>query len=320
MASSTNSTISETLSGIRNSMGASMNGMSGGESGKFKTLAVIAVLLVVGIFLIKPIVVYVEPGHVGIVIHRGGGGVDETPLGPGMHMRNPLFTSIEVYPTFMQTIVLAKSSTEGAADNGEINVNSVEGQPISVDVSMSFEIDPMKVPDLYKTFRTDITTIQHGFVKQAIRQALQESMGTEEIAAMMGPKKAEVVALAQSKVQKALSPYGLQVKQFTINELRAPAAVMEAISLKNVMQQQAFTAQNELAKNSFQAQSDSIKASGHAKAILAEAEAQSKANEMLSRSITPTLVSYQMAQRWDGKMPQVTGQTMPMIQLPTGKP
>ncbi|MGV3709540.1 MAG: prohibitin family protein [Gemmatimonas sp.] len=285
-----------------------------------KRLALAALVLFVLLFLVRPTIVYIEPGHVGIVIHRGGGGVDDTPLGPGMHMRNPMFTAIEEYPTFMQTIVLAKGA-DGDGINDEINVNSVEGQPVSVDVSMSFEIDPARVPSLYKTFRTDINTIQHGFVKQAIRQSLQESMGTEQIAEMMGPKKEEVVKLAQEKLQKRLSPYGMQVMQFTINELRAPQAVMEAISLKNVMQQQALTAQNELQKNQFQAQGDSIKAAGRAKAILAEAEAQAKANDLLSRSITSNLVNYEMAKRWDGKMPQVTGSAMPMIQLPgTGKP
>jgi hypothetical protein len=40
------------------------------------------------------------------------------------------------------------------------------------------------------------------------------------------------------------------VRQFTLNEFRAPKAVMDAISLKNVMSQQALTAQNELQKNS----------------------------------------------------------------------
>lgn len=287
-----------------------------------KKLVGVALVLFVLLFLVRPTVVYIEPGHVGIVIHRGGGGVDDTPLGPGMHMRNPLFTSIEEYPTFMQTIVLSKSSTEENGSNDEINVNSVEGQPVSVDVSMSFQIDPAKVPFLYKEFRTDIRTIQHGYVKQAIRQSLQESMGTEEIAAMMGPKKAEVVKIAQDKLQKRLQPYGMQVMQFTINELRAPTAVMEAISLKNVMQQQALTAQNELQKNTFQAQGDSIKAAGSAKAILVQAEAQAKANDLLSRSITANLVNYEMAKRWDGKMPAVTGGAMPMISMPglTGKP
>ena len=274
--------------------------------------------LVVVLILLPTTVTYVNPGYVGIVIHRAGGGVDKIPLGPGLHMRNPLTTGIEEYPVFMQTLVLTKATTEGSQLNDEINVNSKEGQPISLDVSMSFELDPDKAPNLYTTFRRDIQMIQHGYVKQSIRQALQEVIGNEEIAAVIGPKKAEAVNQTTALLSQRLAQYGIIVKQFTINELRAPPAVIEAINQKNVMQQQALTSQNELQKNTFQAQGDSIKAAGHAKAILAEAEAQAKANELLSRSITMNLVQYEMAKRWDGKMPQVAGGAMPLLQL--GKP
>jgi regulator of protease activity HflC (stomatin/prohibitin superfamily) len=276
--------------------------------------ALIAVLFVL-VLLLPTTVKYISPGHVGIVIHRAGGGVDPTPLGAGLHPRNPLFTDIVEYPTYMQTLVLTKAANEGSANNDEINVNSIEGQPVSLDVSMSFQLDPAKVPALYTTFRTDIQTIQTGYVRQSIRQALQEVFGQEEIAAIIGPKKSEATMRVQTLLEQRLSQYGIEVKQFTINELRAPASVVEAINQKNVMQQTALTAQNELQKNQFQASGDSIKAAGHAKAILAEAEAQAKANHLLAESITPTLVSYEMAQRWNGQMPQVTGSAMPMLQL-----
>ncbi len=321
--------IDTTLEGIRSSMRNSMSGVSGGGGlsgggnggGLVVRLAAGVVVLIALFLLAQSTVTYIEPGHVGIVIHRGGGGVDPQPLGPGFHLRNPLLTQITEYPTFMQTLLLAKDPNEGSPNNEEINVNSIEGQPLSLDVSMSFELRPDKVPQLYSTFRTDVFTIQHGFIKQAIRQSLQEVVGNEEIAAILGPKKAEVVARTQAALQKRVDPYGIDVKQFTLNEFRAPKAVMDAISLKNVMQQQALTAQNELQKNTFQAQGDSIKAVGRAKAILAEAEAQAKANDLLSRSITSTLVQYEMAKRWNGQMPTVTGGAMPMLQLPgSGKP
>lgn len=315
----------ETFENLRNSFGSSMrNAMTppdGGRGGSFKRYAMAAGGILLMYLLLRPTVTYIEPGHVGIVIHRAGGGVDPQPLGPGFHVRNPMLTQIQEYPTFMQTLVLTKDSREGSSDNDEINVNSVEGQPLSLDVSMSFELNPQKVPQLYQTFRTDVSTISHGFIKQAIRQSLQEVVGGEEIAAILGPKKAEVVTRTQMQLQKRLDAYGIEVKQFTLNEFRAPKAVMDAISLKNVMQQQALTAQNELQKNTFQAQGDSIKAAGRAKAIMAEAEAQAKANELLSRSITSTLVQYEMTKRWNGQMPQVTGGAMPMFQLPgVGKP
>ena len=279
------------------------------------TLGKIIVVLVLALVLVPNMTTYINPGHVGIVIHRVGGGVDPKPLGPGLHMRNPLMTGIEEYPTYMQTLVLTGSGREGRG-NDEINVNSREGQPLSLDVSMSFELDPSRVPTLYQTFRTDIETIQHGYVKQAIRQALQEVVGQEEIANIIGPRKAEVVSKTQALLTQRLAQYGIVVKQFTINELRAPDTVIQAINQKNVMQQQALTAQNELQKNQFQAQGDSIKAAGRAKAILAEAQAQAEANRQLAQSITPTLVQYEMAKRWNGQMPQVSSSAVPMIQLP----
>ena len=318
MATSIDSTLDELRSSMRNPLAGIPGGADGG-GGIFKKLAAAFVVLLVLLFLVRPSVTYIEPGHVGIVIHRGGGGVDPKPLGPGFHLRNPLMTQIQAYPTFMQTLVLTKAITEGSEQNDEINVNSVEGQPLSLDVSMSFELRPDKVPQLYQTFRTDVQTISHGYIRQAIRQSLQEVVGNEEIAAILGPKKAEVVTRTQANLQKRLDPYGIDVRQFTLNEFRAPKAVMDAISLKNVMQQQALTAQNELQKNTFQAQGDSIKAVGRAKAILAEAEAQARANDLLSKSITSTLVQYEMAKRWNGQMPQVTGGAMPMLQLPGGK-
>jgi len=306
-------------SSLEGRLGAIRGGMRGDRttnvSAKLFRLLAAGVGILLLLVLLPSAITYINPGHVGILIHRAGGGVDAKPLGPGLHPRNPLLSQIEEYPVFMQTLVLGRG-TAGTTGNDEINVNSVEGQPISLDVSMSFELEPARVPALYQTFRTDIGTIQHGYVKQAIRQALQEVVGTEPIADVIGPKKADVVDLAQAKLSQRLAPYGIVVKQFTINELRAPQAVIEAINTKNVMQQQALTAQNELQKNQFQAQGDSIKAAGRAKAILTEAEAQAKANRLLSESLTGTLVQYEMAKRWNGQMPQVSGSAIPMIQLP----
>jgi len=291
----------------------------GGRGPLGLTVARLAALvggIVVLLVLLPTTVTYIHPGHVGIVISRTGGGVERIPLDAGLHTRNPLTTGIEEYPIYMQTLVLAKTPTEGTPENEEINVNSVEGQPISLDVAMSFELDAMKVPELYSTFRNNIDFIQHNYVKQTIRQALQEVIGGEAIADILGPRKAEVVNRTQTLLDKRLSPYGFLVKQFTINEIRAPQTVIDAINAKNVMQQAALTSQNELQKNQFQSQGDSIKAAGHAKAILAEAEAQAKANHLLSESITPTLVTYEMAKKWNGQMPQVSGSAIPMIQMP----
>ena len=106
-------------------LGAIRGGMRGDRSASFGTkigrLLFVAAGLIVLLVLLPSTVTYINPGHVGILIHRAGGGVDPKPMGPGLHPRNPLLSQIEEYPVYMQTLVLTRGSTEGSRANDEIN-------------------------------------------------------------------------------------------------------------------------------------------------------------------------------------------------------
>ena len=76
-----------------------------------------------------------------------GGGIDTVPLGPGLHMRNPLSTGIQEYPVYMQTLVLTRTPTEGSVYTTTRSTSTAsKGQPLSLDVSMSFALAPAKAP------------------------------------------------------------------------------------------------------------------------------------------------------------------------------
>ena len=272
-------------------------------------------ILLLLIILASSTVVMVDPGHVGVLVHRTGAGVDPKILDVGFHWKWPVVQDIVEYPVYMQTLVLTKSSQEGNKYNEEINVNSIEGQPISCDVSLSFELDPLKVPALYSSFTTDFNLITHGFVKQTIRQALQQVVGQTEIVNFLGKDKAAVVNAVQEELQKKLGEYGFIIKQFTLNEVRAPESIVIAIESKNTMAQEALRAQNELQKKEFEAQQKVIEADGEAKATLARAKAQAEANNLLSQSITSNLVEYRRIDKWNGILPQVTGGATPFLSL-----
>lgn len=277
------------------------------QMSKSMKVTIFIVSLLVCFMALSSTVKLISPGHVGVLIKRSGGGISPTPLGVGFHFKAPIIQEIVEYPVYMQTLVLTRDPKEGSPSNEEINVNSIEGQPISCDVSLSFELEPKKVPDLYSVFRTNIDSITHGFVKQTIRQSLQETIGKTEIVNFLGKDKAKIVSQVQADLQTRLSEYGFVVKQFTLNEVRAPESIVKAIEAKNTMAQEALRAQNELQKKEFEAQQKVIEAEGEAKSILARAEAQAKSNRLIAESITSTLVEYKRIEKWDGKMPQVAG-------------
>jgi regulator of protease activity HflC (stomatin/prohibitin superfamily) len=238
---------------------------------------------------------YIEPGNVGVVIHRGGGGVDPEVLNNGVHGRNPFVTGIVEYPVSMQTLVLAKNTKEGNADDESISVNTVEGQPINMDVSLSYTLDPSKVPFLYKTFRQSIDNISYGYVRQSIRASMQEVIGQDSVSTLLGRDKGKMMAAIQKNIEARLVKYGFMVQQFTVNEIRPPQGIINAINARNEAQQHAYTAQNELQTTIFHAQRDSIEAAG-----------QAKANDLIQRSITKEYIEYLKIQKWDGHLPTVS--------------
>lgn len=263
---------------------------------------------------------YIRPGHVGVLIYKippagNTKGISEVSLNPGYGLRSLIRESVIEYPIYMQTIVLCKNSTEGSPNNDEINVNSVEGQPMGCDVSLSYELKAEKVPELYVAFRQPIENITHGFVKQTVRQAMQEIVGRTRIEDFLGKEKANVVMLVQKLIQSRLEEYGFMVKQFTINEIRAPQSITNAIEQKNAAAQEALKAQNELSKKQFEAQQKVAEAEGEAKAILAKSKAEAEANRLVANSISPVLIKYETIKKWNGVLPQVSGGATPLINM-----
>ena len=56
-------------------------------------------------------------------------------------------------------------------------------------------------------------------------------------------------------------------------------------------------------------------AKGEAESIQVVAQGQAKANDALSRSISPILVQYKGIEKWNGILPQVSGGAVPFINL-----
>ncbi len=64
-----------------------------------------------------------------------------------------------------------------------------------------------------------------------------------------------------------------------------------------------------------QQKSQKLKAQADAESTRVNAAAQAEANKKLSQSLSKELIQYRSIDRWDGKLPQVSGQNTPLISL-----
>lgn len=262
----------------------------------------------------------VSPGMVGIksTVVGSNRGLADVAVGPAWVFYNPMTESIFEYPTSAQTVVWTRSKDEGKAANEEITFTNKDRMQISADISLGYQVQPEKAAAFYLKFRSDdLQTFTDGIMRNWAREKFDNVAGRYGINEIMGDN-AKFLSEVRTDLQKELDPIGITLIQFGfIGAPRPPQAVMDSINLSVQATQIAQQKQNELVQTQADAAKEVAQAEGHAKAVLANAEAQATANRKLAESVSPTLVQYEMVNKWDGKLPEVQGGGSGfMIQLP----
>ena len=297
----------------------------------FRTLIIAAVTLA-GILLVFSVLVRVtriEPGHVGVQINLAGSqrGASEIPVRTGWVVYSPLSTQIIEFPTYVQTVKWTKDTNEGHPLNEEMGFNSKEGMEIFVDVSLSYAIDPLHVPDFYVKYRvSDLEVFTHGILRDIVRNSLNEVASTYSVEDIYGDHKAEFLRKVQAMIEQKVAPVGVGVQQFGfIGAPRVPAVIAAAITAKAQAIQQAERARNELATTQAEAAKKIAEAEGDAKSMVTRAQGEADANRIRQNSLTPQLLELRriennraMIDKWNGQLPTVqSGQAGAlMLQLP----
>lgn len=289
-------------------------------------LGLVAIIFVLS-FLVR--VTRIEAGHVGVEINLAGKqrGAAEIPLRTGWVLYSPLSTQIIQFPTYVQTVKWTRDVNEGHPINEEMGFNSKEGMEIFVDVSLSYAIDPLHVPDFYVKYRvSDLDVFTHGILRDIVRNSLNEVASTYNVEDIYGDHKAEFLQKVQAMIEQKVAAVGVGVQQFGfIGAPRVPAVIAAAITAKAQAIQQAERARNELATTQAEAAKKIAEAVGDAKSLVTRAQGEADANRIRQNSLTPQLLELRriennraLIDKWNGQLPTVqSGQGGAlMLQLP----
>jgi regulator of protease activity HflC (stomatin/prohibitin superfamily) len=283
-----------------------------------KTGALAVGLLVAALIFFNFIasVTRIGAGYVGVEIVLSGSqrGPSEIPIRTGWVFYSPLRSQIIEFPTFVQTVKWTQDPNEGHAVNEQMSFNSKEGMEIYSDVSLSYAIDPHKVPDFYVKYRlSDLDSFTHGILRDVVRNSLNEVASTYSVEQIYGEQKAEFLGKVQALIQKKMEPVGVGIQQFGfIGAPRVPPVIAAAITSKAQAIQDAERARNELAKTEAEAAKTVAEAEGEAKAAVTRANGEAEANKIRQTSLTPQLLELRkienqkaLIDRWNGQLPSV---------------
>jgi regulator of protease activity HflC (stomatin/prohibitin superfamily) len=323
--------------------GETRNGRFGGISRTGVRAVIVALALVItGVLLLSIVrVTRIGAGYVGVEVNLAGSqrGAQDIPVRTGWVFYSPLKTEVIAFPTFVQTVKWTANINEGHPLNEELVFNSKEGQEVRADVSLSYAIDPAKVPEFYVKYRTDeLERFTHGILKDIVRNSLNEVASTYKLEDIYGENKAHFLRESRERIQAQLAPVGVQIQQFGfIGKPRFTAAIEQAITQKTQAITEAERARNQLAVTQAEmakavaeaegeARSQVARAQGEATSLIARARGEAEANRLRQASITPQLLEWRrlenqlaLVERWNGQLPQtvLSDKSSLLMPLPT---
>ena len=283
-----------------------------------KFLLIGAAVLIGVVFFFSTIakVTRIEAGYVGVEVNLAGTqrGAADIPIRTGWVFYSPLRTQIIEFPTFVQTVKWTRDTNEGRAMNEEMGFNSREGMQIYCDVSLSYAIDPVKVPEFYVKYRVNqLEIFTHGILRDIVRNSLNEVASTYNVEEIYGVKKAEFLLKVQSLIQSKVTVVGVGVQQFGfIGAPRVPEVIATSITAKARAIQEAERARNELAMTQAEAAKKIAEAEGDAQSQINRAKGEAESNRIRQSSLTPQLLELRrleiqraMIEKWNGQLPTV---------------
>lgn len=259
---------------------------------------IIFFIIIVILFLYWGPFVIVPAGHRGVVLWWGS--VEKRVMGEGFNFKVPLAERVIKVDVKVQPHPFK-----------EIDAASKEYQMVKLTGMMNFHIDPAYVNDLYQRVGLDFA---NKVIDPAFNDFVKEVIPFYQITEVL-PKREEIRKRAMTKLGDNLARYHIIVDDIYFANIRFSPGYENAVEAKQIAQQQVETQRQVLAQREIEAQQKVATAKGEAESILVVAQGQAKANDALSRSISPILVQYKSVERWNGILPQVSGGGIPLIDL-----
>lgn len=251
----------------------------------------------------------VPAGNVGIKFYLLGKdkGIDYETLSPGRYwigINEQLF----LFPTQRQSKVWTNDEQEGSPLREGFAFQSKEGMQLMANIGIEYQIKPENVPAIFEMYKKGCKEITDVVLRNTVRDALNIAASKREAELIYGSGKVDFMKEVKELVVSKAAEKNIDVNDiYLLGNMEIPSTVIEALNLKIQALQRAEQRENELREAEAQAKKDVAKAQGDAESILVRAKAEAEANRVLSNSITPTLVDYKKIEKWDGKMPQVSG-------------
>lgn len=233
----------------------------------------------------------VDAGCEGILVNLYGDdkGIGEVALCTGWVFYNPWTKQVFEYPTYVQTI-----------DYEPFTINAKDGSEFIIDPNVNIKIEDGKSPAVFKKYRKELSDVIDGPVLKHVKDACRIEINRFTTDQIVSNREAVEQAI-EKRLTASLKTEGFVLDQFT-SGLKYPKTIVEAVNAKNKAVQEAQKSENELKV-----------AEAEARKKIVTAEANAKAYELQTRSLSTLMIQKMWIEKWNGQLPTYSGDGNGMI-------
>lgn len=260
----------------------------------FNKKVILTVLAVVLILVIAAsTVTIVQPGHTGVIVTLGR--VDDTVWQEGLHFKLP----------FIQNVVMIDNRITKLEVDTE--AFSSDLQTVETRLAINYRVDTSKSYSIYKNIGGDYENV---LVVPAVNEVLKAIVARYSAEESVTNRTLISTGLVEGLNAK-LNDIGLYVTDVNIINFEFSEAYITAIEEKQVAQQELLKAETEkqtkITNAEAEAEAIKVRAEAEAEALKITADAEAEANATIADSLTELLIKYQKIDKWDGRLPTVSG-------------
>ncbi len=207
-----------------------------------KILSILIVAVLVGVFLFSPHTT--GPTEVGIRTVKwslfGNRGVQEEIYQPGgVYFFPAVINDWHTFDTRLQNVEMTYDPKRGdRAIRDDLVFKTIDGNDISLDVIISYRIDPPKAPFILQHIAGSDFELKDNVVRTIARSRSRDVFGelkTEEF--YISDKRDEKAEGVKATLNEVLNPYGIIVERVSTKDYRFNPAYQKAIEDKKIAEQ-----------------------------------------------------------------------------------
>ena len=207
-----------------------------------KALSIIVLVLLLGVFSFYPHTT--GPTEVGVRTIKWSlftkKGVEDHVYAPGaVYFFPAILNDWHVFDTKLQNVEMTHEPRRGDKPfRDDLLFKTIDGNDISLDVIISYRIDPQKAPYILQYVARDDLELKEKVVRTVARSRPRDIFGelkTEEF--YVSDKRDEKAELAKAVLNEVLNPYGVIVERVSTKDYRFNPAYQRAIEDKKVADQ-----------------------------------------------------------------------------------